>query len=100
VYTPEGQWKVWTLTTELEGIHGVSQRVGDERVYGRHNDVMPYDARRGVEAEFSDSQLDIVIVGAGHNGLAVAALARSWGLEPLVIDREERVGDNWRKRYA
>jgi hypothetical protein len=95
-----GAWKAWTLTTELEGVNGIKQQVGDDRRYGRHNDTMPYDSRRAMETEMEGVQPDILIIGAGHNGLAVAALATSWGLDPLVIDKEERLGDNWRKRYA
>ena len=95
-----GTWKLWTLSTQLEGIHGLQQAVGDQRPYGRHNDVMPYDSRREMEAAMEGEQPDLLVVGAGHNGLVVAALARSYGLNPLVVDREERVGDNWRKRYS
>lgn len=93
-------WKAWTFYTSLNGVHGVPQRVGDERPYGRHNDIMSYDARRAMETAAGSGDPDLVVIGAGHNGLAVAAMAKSYGLEPLVIDKEERVGDNWRKRYA
>src|SRR5215470_16489146 len=39
-------------------------------------------------------------LGAGHNGLAVAARLGALGVSTLVIDRAARVGDTWRKRYA
>lgn len=39
-------------------------------------------------------------VGAGHNGLALAAQMKAYGLHPLIVDRQSRIGDNWRKRYA
>lgn len=39
-------------------------------------------------------------VGAGHNGLALAAQMKTYGLRPLIVDRQSRIGDNWRKRYA
>lgn len=39
-------------------------------------------------------------VGAGHNGLTVAAQCKAFGLDSLVIDKEKRIGDNWRLRYS
>lgn len=39
-------------------------------------------------------------VGAGHNGLACSAVLRSFGVTSLCVDKFERIGDNWRKRYA
>ena len=38
-------------------------------------------------------------VGAGHNGLSSAARLQALGVKVLVIDREQRIGDNWRLRY-
>lgn len=39
------------------------------------------------------------MVGAGQAGLAAAARLKTIALEALVIDTEERIGDNWRRRY-
>ena len=41
----------------------------------------------------------MLIVGGGHAGISVAVEAKRIGLTALVIDREERIGDNWRLRY-
>ncbi len=38
-------------------------------------------------------------VGAGHNGLALAARLQALGVKTLIIERNARVGDNWRNRY-
>lgn len=38
-------------------------------------------------------------VGGGHNGLAAASQLNTLGVQTLVIDRQKRVGDNWRTRY-
>ncbi|OFW19991.1 MAG: hypothetical protein A3H97_22520 [Acidobacteria bacterium RIFCSPLOWO2_02_FULL_65_29] len=35
---------------------------------------------------------DVVVVGGGHNGLVCAAFLAKGGLEPLVLERAERVG--------
>jgi putative flavoprotein involved in K+ transport len=42
---------------------------------------------------------DVVIVGAGPTGLAVAAQVRRWGLDPVVIEREDALAARWRLRY-
>jgi putative flavoprotein involved in K+ transport len=42
---------------------------------------------------------EVVIVGAGPSGLATAATLKRAGIEPLVLDRAERLGAAWRGRY-
>ena len=41
----------------------------------------------------------VLVIGAGPAGLATAACLRRRGVEPLVVDRGEAVGDSWRARY-
>lgn len=40
-----------------------------------------------------------VIVGAGPAGLATAACLREQGIDPIVVDRGDGVGQSWRDRY-
>jgi putative flavoprotein involved in K+ transport len=40
-----------------------------------------------------------VVIGAGPAGLAVAAVLRGHGRDPLVLERAARVGESWRSRY-
>src|SRR5688500_13342937 len=42
---------------------------------------------------------EVLVVGAGPAGLAVAACLRKQGVEPLVVDRGWAVGASWRGRY-
>jgi putative flavoprotein involved in K+ transport len=42
---------------------------------------------------------DVLVVGAGAAGLAVAACLRRRGVDVLVADRGAAVGDSWRSRY-
>jgi putative flavoprotein involved in K+ transport len=46
------------------------------------------------------SSPDVLIVGAGHSGLMVAAHLDRMGICALVVDKNERIGDNWRNRYS
>ncbi|TXT08771.1 hypothetical protein VHUM_02899 [Vanrija humicola] len=94
------QWKAYTVYTLLEEIDGHPQRVGAKRVEGEQNLQETYDQRRARESEFKDKDPKVLILGAGHNGLATAAMLNSFGVTSLCIDKFERIGDNWRKRYA
>lgn len=42
---------------------------------------------------------DVVVIGAGPGGLAVAASLRARGVESLVLDRASSVGASWRGHY-
>ena len=55
--------------------------------------------QRQASAAYETSDPDVLIVGGGHAGISVAVELNRIGLSALVIDREERIGDNWRLRY-
>ena len=42
---------------------------------------------------------DILVVGAGPAGLAVAAALKAKGRRPLVIEKATQVGASWRDHY-
>ncbi|KOC18134.1 putative flavin-containing monooxygenase [Aspergillus flavus AF70] len=42
---------------------------------------------------------EILIIGGGQNGLAMAARCKVLGMENLIIERSDEVGDIWKKRY-
>ncbi|SFS02087.1 Predicted flavoprotein CzcO associated with the cation diffusion facilitator CzcD [Microbacterium sp. cf046] len=42
---------------------------------------------------------EVLVVGAGPAGLAVAACLKDWGVDALVVDRSRGAGDSWRGRY-
>lgn len=41
----------------------------------------------------------VAVCGAGAAGLGAAASLRRAGLDPLVLERSDRVGASWRSRY-
>ena len=55
--------------------------------------------RRRQSKDYADREPAVLIVGGGHAGITAAARLRALGVDALVIDRMERIGDNWRKRY-
>jgi putative flavoprotein involved in K+ transport len=94
----EGRWLAWTLMTALQELTGRELAVGPRRE--RHpGDHESYANQRAIEASFLESGPAVLVVGAGQAGLGVAAHLRLMGVPALVIEKNERVGDNWRKRY-
>ena len=41
----------------------------------------------------------MLVVGGGQAGLSTAARLTQLGVDTLIVDREPRIGDNWRNRY-
>ena len=54
---------------------------------------------RKQELEFAISEPAVVVIGAGHCGLEMAARLQYLGVPTLVVDKHPRVGDSWRVRY-
>ncbi len=50
-------------------------------------------------AAYADRDPAVLVVGGGQAGLSAAACLGQLGVDTLIVDRERRVGDNWRNRY-
>ncbi|KAI0946647.1 hypothetical protein AcW1_010059 [Taiwanofungus camphoratus] len=93
----DDKWKAYTMFTGLDALDDFPGKVGalrDSKVYQG-----TWRQKRLAEMEFADDHPTVVIIGAGHSGLEVAARLQSLGVLTLVIERSARVGDNWRNRY-
>jgi putative flavoprotein involved in K+ transport len=51
------------------------------------------------EAAMTTQHIETLIVGAGQAGLATGYHLRRLGRPCLVVDRNERIGDNWRQQW-
>ncbi|KAL4243845.1 hypothetical protein ABKN59_010876 [Abortiporus biennis] len=95
---PESQeFKALTVTMILEEIRGHEEMGYESGVYGEHTlawgDVL---AERKAKIEKDPY---VLIVGAGQTGLQVAARFKQMNIASLLIEKNDRVGDTWRKRY-
>ncbi len=95
--------KVWLLLTTLHEIRGFEEKVGKNRPrgdeYSRIVSPVSWKQARDKERSYEDRDPQVVIVGAGQGGLILAARLRQMGVDALVVDKCERVGDVWRNRY-
>ncbi|KAK7514891.1 flavin-containing monooxygenase [Phyllosticta citriasiana] len=98
----DGQWKGYMVYTTLEEIKGHEEQIGHRRPHGGRNSLVGggnWAERREREKEFVDEEPTVICIGAGQAGLNMAARFKALGVPCLVIDQNDRIGDNWRKRY-
>jgi thioredoxin reductase len=95
--------KAWTLLTALDEVKGFEEQVGSLRPSGK---LYSRDFRgpnwldlRKAAAEYVDRDPVVLVVGGGQAGLSIAARLTQLQVDTLIVDREQRIGDNWRKRY-
>lgn len=98
VPTPSNDWKAHTVLTILEELKGFPELIGPNRsVKSNHGDDWLEDRKQ--QLEFIHSEPAVVVIGAGHCGLEMAARLQYLGVPTLVVDKHPRVGDSWRVRY-
>ncbi|KAF5380330.1 hypothetical protein D9757_007962 [Collybiopsis confluens] len=56
--------------------------------------VEPWDDVRQKQIDFADGDPDVLVIGAGHTGLEMAAHLKHLGVDALVVDKNPRIGDN------
>ena len=54
---------------------------------------------RKAAAEYADRDPVVLVIGGGQAGLCIAARLKQLQVDTLIVDREARIGDNWRQRY-
>ena len=95
--------KAWTLLTELGELKGFEEQVGVERprgeAYSRDFRGPNWLDLRKAERQYAGRDPDVLVIGGGHAGLTIAARLKQLRIDTLIVDREPRIGDNWRKRY-
>lgn len=98
-----GDLKAWTLFTSLESLKGFEERLGATRPTGQSHSrdfrgPNWLDQRRRA-ATYLDHDPVVLVIGGGQAGLSVAARLKMLDVDALIIEREPRIGNNWRNRY-
>jgi hypothetical protein len=97
VPTSDGEWRAHTVFTNLEDLKGFPEKKGVLRDPEPNHGRWEEDRRR--EREFEDREPVVVVIGGGQSGLGVAARLKCLDIPTLVVEKNSRIGDNWRNRY-
>jgi len=97
------RYLAWTLSLSLEALRGHEDvavaRHASEEDYSRDFGGANWLDKRMRDRAYADRDPAVIVVGGGQAGLGIAARLKQLGVDALIIDREARIGDNWRKRY-
>jgi putative flavoprotein involved in K+ transport len=97
--------KCWTLLTTMVELKGHEEKKGTERIKGvehgaKKNRENWADAREREAKELGyKKQPYCVIIGGGQGGIGLGARMRRLGVPTIIIEKNKRAGDSWRKRY-
>jgi len=93
--------RAWTMNTNLNELRGHEEWFkrrpppDSTRDFGAEN----WTDRLARQRAFADRDPAVLAIGGGQAGLSIAARLSQLGVDTLIVDRHERVGDNWRTRY-
>ncbi|MGW6447319.1 NAD(P)-binding domain-containing protein [Lentzea sp. NPDC055074] len=95
----------YTLLTSLHELKGFEEGKKDTRPRGVRHGVQKDRLSWAQEREREQKELGyeqqpyVVVIGGGQGGIALGARLRQLGVPALVLERNDRPGDSWRKRY-
>jgi len=96
---------IWTLLTTMTELKGHEEPKGSRRPLGAEHGHDPErqtwkEKRESEAAELGyQTQPYVVIIGGGQGGIALGARLRQLNVPTIIIEKNERPGDSWRKRY-
>jgi putative flavoprotein involved in K+ transport len=97
--------RIWTLLTTMAELKGHEEPKGPRRPmgaeHGARRDRTSWKERREAELDALGRSEEpyCLIVGGGQGGIGLGARLRQLGVPTIIIDKNERPGDAWRKRY-
>ncbi|AZO29529.1 NAD(P)/FAD-dependent oxidoreductase [Mesorhizobium sp. M1B.F.Ca.ET.045.04.1.1] len=96
---------IWTLLTTIAELKGHEEKAGFTRPlgakHGHGKGRKTWREERDDEiAELGNTrQPYVVIIGGGQGGIALGARLKQLGVPTIIVEKNERPGDSWRKRY-
>lgn len=96
---------IWSLLTTMTELKGHEEPKGLLRPMGAQHGSEPgrksWKEKREAEASELGYTLQpyCVIIGGGQGGIALGARLRQLGVPTIIVEKNERAGDSWRKRY-
>jgi putative flavoprotein involved in K+ transport len=99
------QGKAFTLLTTMTELKGFEEPKGAQRPKGVEHGVQAgrknwLEKRDDEAASLGYSEQPyVVIIGGGQGGIALGARLKRLGVPAIIIEKNARPGDSWRKRY-
>ncbi|MGB3874942.1 MAG: NAD(P)/FAD-dependent oxidoreductase [Shinella zoogloeoides] len=96
---------IWTLLTALSELKGHEEKSGFTRPlgakHGQNLGAKTWKEEREEEERTLgyEKQPYVVIIGGGQGGIALGARLRQLGVPTIILEKNDRPGDSWRKRY-
>ncbi|MBZ9732471.1 NAD(P)/FAD-dependent oxidoreductase [Mesorhizobium sp. CA18] len=96
---------IWTLLTTMAELKGHEEKAGFTRPLGAKHG---HGKGRKTWREERDDEIAelghtkqpyVVIIGGGQGGIALGARLKQLGVPTIIVEKNERPGDSWRKRY-
>lgn len=97
--------KCRTILTTLQALRGFEERLGATRplgvAHGANRARETWSERRQREAVALGVTEDpyCLIIGGGQGGIMLGARLKQLDVPTIIVERNERAGDSWRKRY-
>ncbi|MEJ5081513.1 NAD(P)/FAD-dependent oxidoreductase [Ochrobactrum sp. MYb379] len=97
--------KIWTLLTVMSELKGHEEKSGFTRPLGaKHGQELGAKTWKEEREEEErtlgyETQPYVLVIGGGQGGIALGARLRQLGVPTIIVERNERPGDSWRKRY-
>ena len=97
--------RCWTLLTTMVELKGHEEKKGERRIKGVVHGVekgrQTWAEARAEEAATLGYTVDpeVVIIGGGQGGIALGARLRRLGVQAIIVEKNPKAGDSWRRRY-
>jgi putative flavoprotein involved in K+ transport len=86
-------------------LKGFEEKKGERRIAGAEHGV--HKGRKSWAEQRAEEQAtlgygvqpDVVIIGGGQGGIAMGARLRRLGVPTIIVEKNAKPGDSWRKRY-
>lgn len=97
--------RCWTLLTTMVELKGHEEKARDARPKGVEHGVVRgrqtwLERKQAAEARLGyEEQPYCVIVGGGQGGIALGARLKQLDVPTIILERNARPGDSWRRRY-
>jgi len=97
--------QAFTLLTTMAELKGYEEHKGPNRVLGLVHGIVPgrsnwlEDNKREEEELGNSKQPYCLIIGGGQGGVMLGARLKRLGVTAIIVEKNEKPGDSWRKRY-